>query len=106
MSPWPLLAIGLPAAASPVVQSDSHCDTARETAEEEPSGVGNINKGPDHNHRTPKEPHRTFNRDFVDSDTRMYFHFYPTSVLTPPARLPFQKETRRTESRGFLCASG
>jgi hypothetical protein len=27
----------------------------------------------------------------------MYFHLSPTSVLTPPARLTFQKEAPRTE---------
>ena len=79
------LAIPSPAAASPVMQSDSHGHTARQATEEEPSGVGNINKGPDHNHCTPKEPHRTFDGDFVDSDARMYSHFSP-HIRTDTAR--------------------
>jgi PAS domain S-box-containing protein len=40
-------------AGSPEMQSDSHPNTARYAGEEEPTGVGNINKGPDHNHGAP-----------------------------------------------------
>jgi hypothetical protein len=56
------------------MQSDSHCNAARQAGEEEPPRVGDINNGPDHNHAAPKETQPTFDWNSVDSNTRMYFH--------------------------------
>ena len=72
------LAVNLPTlplmTGSPMTQSDGHQSAAREARREEPAGVGNVDQGPDHNHRDPKQAQPTFHGDSVNSDARMYSH--------------------------------
>src|SRR5271157_2783289 len=59
---------------SPVTQNDGHQSAPREASREEPAGVGNLDQGPDHDHRTPKQAQPTFHGNSVNSDARMYSH--------------------------------
>jgi len=73
--------------APPETQGDGHHYAACYAGREEPAGVGDLNKGSDHYHRTPKQTQPTFYWNSVNSDSWMWSHRWLLQSAWPGRRL-------------------